>query len=48
MLRHSLDLSSLLAQKAAGAFAQALSAGHWQLSPFMLSSAERQPYALAS
>ena len=47
-LQHALGRSSLLAQKATSAFAQALAAGEWQLQPFMLASAERQPYALAS
>ena len=46
LVQRSLDASSLLAQHAAGAFATALTAGHWQVTPFMLSSMERQTYAL--
>ena len=46
LVQRCLELSSLLAQKAASSFGRALSQGHWQLSPFMLSSAERQRYTL--
>ena len=42
----SLDQSARLAASAVGPFARDLASNGWQLSPFMLSSLERQTYTL--